>query len=202
MEKALTVPILITDLTTPLKRREERATGHTVWLPACPCRGADPSSFNSLGKAAVYVKNALLIFASMAFGFAIAEGIVRYIDGYAMFDMPLSTPSALPPSTRKCLTSSRQSPASSGTGSSPIRRRSRTGVPCRQNGTTVSARSRPIRPQAASSCPRMPSRPGTLYSLRIHASTGCSNTAPPSCLSTIHPTGPPRRLIVFYPMSR
>jgi hypothetical protein len=41
----------------------------------------------------VYVKNALLIFASMAFGFAIAEGIVRYIDGYAMFHMPLSTPS-------------------------------------------------------------------------------------------------------------
>jgi hypothetical protein len=51
----------------------------------------------------VHVKNTLLIVASMVFSFALAEGIVRYIDGYAMFQMPLSTPSGFAPVDPKVL---------------------------------------------------------------------------------------------------
>src|SRR5947208_1262978 len=44
-----------------------------------------------------FAKNALLFLASMIFSFAIAEGVVRYIDGYSMFQMPLGTPSGFAP---------------------------------------------------------------------------------------------------------
>lgn len=39
-----------------------------------------------------HLKNTLLILASIAFSFVVAEGAVRYIDGYAMFATPLSAP--------------------------------------------------------------------------------------------------------------
>jgi hypothetical protein len=58
---------------------------------------------NVAEKAAVHVKNALLIVASMFFSFALAEGAVRYLDGYAMFHMPLSTPSGFAPVDPKVL---------------------------------------------------------------------------------------------------
>jgi hypothetical protein len=40
----------------------------------------------------VHVKNILLVFASIAFSIVVAEGVVRYIDGYAMFAPQLSAP--------------------------------------------------------------------------------------------------------------
>jgi hypothetical protein len=38
------------------------------------------------------VKNILLVFASIVFSLIVAEAAVRYIDGYAMFELPLSEP--------------------------------------------------------------------------------------------------------------
>jgi hypothetical protein len=40
----------------------------------------------------LHLKNAVVVFLSIAFSAAVAEAAVRYLDGYAMFAMPLSAP--------------------------------------------------------------------------------------------------------------
>src|SRR5215813_12203871 len=42
--------------------------------------------------AALYIKNLLLVLASIVLSLVVAEGLVRYIDGYDMFGTPLSEP--------------------------------------------------------------------------------------------------------------
>jgi hypothetical protein len=49
------------------------------------------------GRPAQHAKNVLLIFASIAFSIAVAEAVIRYIDGYVMFAMPLSEPTGTKP---------------------------------------------------------------------------------------------------------
>src|SRR3990167_5542165 len=39
------------------------------------------------------IKNVLLVLTSIALSVLVAEAVVRYVDGYAMFAMPLSAPS-------------------------------------------------------------------------------------------------------------